>query len=433
MNGPVVGANVPSIEYDRKNSVLTLFVWGEPMAELVRRLRWALRRVVRNWPLSVTIVVAMWLGVGVNLGLFTMYSSAVLAPEPYMNPGELVIGWQTVPSKDVRRLRLSGPVFSAWREETTAATGVEAYVTTRWTVDAGAFPEKVMGAIVTPAFFELLGVEPLFGTTFSDVNYRDGHSEVAIVSERFWKRRLSANSTAIGSSLLIEGVPHIIVGILPQKMKMTYPDPTDVWSAMRLDTSEMSNASIHHLTVIARIPESGRIDEAKAELDTISRRHQDTEHFGAPLGANIETLHDYLRGNIRKQLEPGILSVLVILLVACANVVMLLAASSASRSALVGTQLALGATLKSLIIDMVLEVSLMVLAGSALAIASVGGIIEHLGGTAFGQDISLNANVLMYTFGLSFFAMFVISLWLAFQVATQVSTERVSQAGRTDR
>src|SRR5690606_22226997 len=108
----------------------------------------------------------------------------------------------------------------------------------------------------------------------------------------------------------------------------TYPDPTDVWTPLRLDAAEMSDASSHQLTTLARLRPSASIADAEAELQSISRRYQNQDRIPSLVGVHLESLHEYLRGNIRRQLQPGVLSVIIIFLVACANIVMLFAAAS---------------------------------------------------------------------------------------------------------
>src|SRR5262245_42138917 len=190
------------------------------MKTLTHDLRYWLRSVWRRPGFGLTLVLTLALGIGGATTMFSVLYGVILQPLPVREPDRLVVlsGAATPPSGDRVDWWSQGQTFEGLCEY--RAGGVN--------LSEGDSPVRALAAITSSGFFSVLGAAPQLGRTFTVEDEQPGHNRVAVVSERLWMRNYARDPGVIGREITIEGVGHIIVGVMPAGF--SFPGRTDIWA-----------------------------------------------------------------------------------------------------------------------------------------------------------------------------------------------------------
>ena len=221
---------------------------------------------------------------------------------------------------------------------------------------------RLFGARVDADFFAVLGAAPLLGRTFSAGEVAHGE-QVVVLSERLWRERFRASPRILGASMLLDGVPHAVIGIMPRGF--TFPSMASMWTPLtiRLDAH---NSFI--LSALGRLRPGATRVQARTELTSImDALPRDARDRHRPL-ASITPLKDTLTGKVATSLFVFLGAVAFVLLIACANIANLLLIRAASRRRELAVRVALGAGRGRIARQLLTESVLIGLAGGALGI-----------------------------------------------------------------
>src|SRR5215208_1860809 len=187
-----------------------------------RQVRIAARSLVRRPVLAVVGLLTLALGIGANTAIFSIINVVLLKPLPFADPNRLTAVMTTSPNRGVAEGFSSYPDFKDWREQAKSFTGLAAF----WTfpngdvnLSGGTDPQRVAVARVTPGFFEVLGVRPLYGRTFHAEESIVGNHRRAILSYGLWHNQFGADSALVGQTVQVNSVPYIVVGIMPAELE----------------------------------------------------------------------------------------------------------------------------------------------------------------------------------------------------------------------
>jgi putative ABC transport system permease protein len=334
---------------------------------------WRLLRTRRGY--SGVVVLTLAVGIGACTAVFSLFNSLLLGPLPYRDPDRLVLLWETEADDSSSTFIVSYPNYREWVSETKsfAALGIWEYRT--FNVSANADPEQVLALRASASLFEVLGVTPALGRTFTEAEDRPGH-RVAVISDSMWRVHFSANPDVVGQEMRINGAAYAVIGVMPRGFEFPRKG-TAVWTPFSVTERDRARDS-HSFHVAARLREGVTYEQARDEVErlgeTMRRKYEDN----ANEGATVQRMRDYGTLYTRRMLVALSSAVALVLVIACVNVAALQLASGLARRREFVTRLAIGAAYRHLARQVFIEgLCLAVLggaAGLALAWASTKGV-----------------------------------------------------------
>ena len=370
-----------------------------------------LRQTFRNlWThrvFSASVTATLALGIGGTVSVFSIIYAVLLRPLPYASPQGLVSVFQSkLPNDEADESNFSPANFVDFREKNLAFTDLAAYCGFHYNLLTGAEPEQVEGLAVSASFFDILGVRPALGRNFlrDEDSYSSPH--VVILSDRLWSEDFHRDPNIVGKSIVLNGDPFYVVGIMPRGFRPLDDDQTGLWVPLQqqIRPDRMLWRDQQFLGVVARLRPHTRLDEARADMNRIAAQlHAAYPNADMGSGAVVMPLQQALVGGMQKSLLLSLGIVVFVLLIAGSNVAILMLARVNSRTRELGIRLALGATLPRIVTDVLAEsVSLGLVSGIlGLLLAVVGPkILLHFAPSTLGL-IEINSAVVVFTVALS--------------------------------
>ena len=349
-----------------------------------RDVRHALRRVFKDGRSGIPVfaVAALAIGVGAGTAMFGVLDAVALQPLPFAHEARLVAGWKTNRTDPTRFIELSYPEFLQWQSQSTSFESLAALPTTvygySYVLTGRGDPVSIESARVTSEFFDVLGVPPLLGRTFTATDDREGAQPTVVLTHAFWTNVLGAGPEVIGSGLTLTGVDFTVIGVLPAGF--VFPRGVDVFTALGTRPGLANNRTVF-LKVIGRLRPGVSRGRAAAELDGIVSRLE-AQRPGSTTDdqmASLTLLRDHILGSGRVVAALLFSGAVVLLLVASVNLSGLLATRAARRGGEVALRLGLGASTRDLLRQFVAEglviATMGTLAGICLAVAILDAVI----------------------------------------------------------
>jgi predicted permease len=346
---------------------------GFPTIESMRRdIGHAIRTLLKSPAFALVTIATLALGIAVNVAIFSIVDAVVLRPLPYPAADRLISLWET---NENGRMVVAPGNLADYRAAG-SFSGVAGLAARARNLTGGGEPETVLAEEVTINYFSVLGVGPLLGRTFTDDDGADTSPKVVVVSEDFWRRRFGGNPDVIGTRVLLDNQPHELIGVMPAGFRGLYDflgsDRRSAWVPAIFPPELLANRGDHEIRVVARLAGHASVESARAELTTISERlardHPDTN---GTVRADMQPLGDDIVRNVRVSLVVLLLTVAVILTIACVNVANLFLARGVGRRREVALRFALGATRARVVTTLVAEsLVLAVTAGVVGAVAA---------------------------------------------------------------
>lgn len=310
--------------------------------------RFALRSMRRTPALASAAVFTLALGIGANVAIFSAVNAVVLQPLPFPAPDRLMVIGEDNPEKQWHMQTAAPANLFDWRADVSDFADVTGHIRSlgRATLTGRGDPQVIAPSYVLGNFFSVFGVHAALGRTLTFEETWKSGSPTMVLSDRGWREHFGADPRIIGQSVTVDGERVQIVGVMPPSF--TYPDENvDAWLSLELGKEFMASISArraHYLRAVARLKPGVTEAHANAQLQAVVDRLQhDYPETNRTMGATMVPLHDFVVGDTRLPLYILLTSVVILLLIACANVGNLLLVQAAGREREVALRAALGA------------------------------------------------------------------------------------------
>lgn len=364
-----------------------------------RDLGYGARMLRKNPGFCAVAILTLALGIGASTAIFSVVDAVLLRPLPYPNPQQIVCVYEQ--ARDGHRMHLADPNFDDFRAQNRTLSGLAQYGSAPESVSGGSEPVRTNVGVVSQDFFEVLGVEPFRGREFAPGEQRWHGAPAMIVSYRYWQRYLGGRADFSPVRLSMEGAVYSVVGVMPPGFD--FPPGVSAWVPREQLYGKNPYRNGHNGIGIGRLRDGASVQQARADLDTIARRIRAQYGEQADLtGAVVVPLAEDMVGNVRTALLTLFGAVLLLFLVACANVAGLLVARTSARRKELAMRAALGAGRGRLVRQLLAESLEMALAGGLLGILLAAWTTRLLPAILPAdlprqQGITINATVLLFT------------------------------------
>lgn len=349
------------------------------LEDLRQDLATAWRALGRRPGFTAAATLTLALGIGIATVIFSAADHVLFRPLPFAEPERTVTLWVADPATGESRIPVQAGDFLQWRERATAFESmalVEPFGFD-FTLDGQSVSMPVW--LVTPGFFETVGLAPRLGRGFAPEDAHPGAAPVVVVSDGFWTRHLGGDPAAVGSSIRLDDQAVEVVGVLPDANQL-WPAARDLWAPKSFHEFEPEEHGRGYMYVAGRLPPDHTVEHARQDMARVDRELDEVRRGpAASLGVSVVPLEDHILGEVRPALLILLGAVGLLLLVACANVAGLLLARGAQRAHELGVRAALGAGRRRLFAQLFTESALLAAAGGALGLAFTLGGMRILG------------------------------------------------------
>ncbi len=396
-------------------------------------LRLAIRSLMRTPSFTVVAVVVLALGIGANTAMFSVVNGIILRPLPFPAPDRLTMISATDLESGSTGGSMSQPDLRDIQADSRTIAAAAGYSTTTATLTGGDEPILIPAARVTDGLLGVIQSPPILGRDIlAEENIPNGR-RVAVVSHAVWLEHFGSDPNVLGRTLELNEATYQIVGVAP--LGVDFPDGAQVWIPRYLDT-EGCGRDCHLLRVIARLASSATLAEARLEMSALAARLEDAypeSNYRKSFG--VEQLSETVFGDVRSGLLTLLGSVVLVLLIACANVANLLLVRGTARGGEIAVRSALGASRGRLVWQLLSEAFLLALLGGVFGLGLANLSVPLLASLAPAtlprtEEIGLDGTVLLFAAGVVLLVTLVFGLIPAFRISGVSISGTLSRTGR---
>ena len=396
-------------------------------------------RLLRRSPGFTTLaVLTIGLGIGANSAIFSVINGVVRKPLAYPGADRLMFITSQFPTLNFNKFWISPPEYFDFKEHTRAFSHVGAYTTGAMNLSEGDRPERVNAAFVTANMFDVLGVRPQRGTAFTPEQDRPGADPVVLLSHELWQGAFGADPSIVGKTAMIQGRQRTILGVMPPGYDL-HDSKAQLWIPLSLDPNNRQNRGSHSLYLVGRLAPEFSAAQANAELQGFLKQWSNWVPQGhvpndSTHRVQMAPLHDEVVGNVKRALWVLQGAVVLVLLIACANVANLLLARAESRHKEFAVRTALGAGKTRILRQFMVEGTVLSLLGAALGLALAFWGLKALlaanpASVPRASEITLDPVVLAFTVGVALLTGLVFGLAPLLHMGDQAVSLAIKEGG----
>lgn len=376
--------------------------------ELAQDLRYGIRQLFRKPAFTAIVIGTLAIGIGANTAVFSVLKGVFLDQLPFEEPGELAYVWHG--STDGTCCGpLSGPDFVDLRTETETFEDIAVMSSRNTNLNTDGEPVVVLGALVTPSMFDMLGVSPAIGRPFTEEDQNPG-SKVVILSNGLWRNRLGGDPEILGSTMRLNRESYTVVGVMPPGFNVPsawrFNRTHDVYFPFTTDDLQQGRGS-HWLMAIGRLERGAPIETADTELKAISAALE--EQYPSTNNEKttyVQSMHERLVGRVGTQLVLLLAAAGFMLLIVCGNVASLLLSRATARQTEMAIRAAVGAGRGRIMRQLLTESLLLSFIGGVAGIALAFAGMTYLKSVIPSDiprlaNIGIDVSVLGYALGIS--------------------------------
>jgi putative ABC transport system permease protein len=346
--------------------------WENVLRTFAADLRYAARQLRGNSGFTIVSAVTLALGIGASTAIFSVVNPILFEPLPYPHSDRIIMIWNTYQGA---RTETAFGTYREIKERTRSLDAVAVFEPWQPALTGGIEPERLNGQSVSASYFRVIGVTPIVGRNFQPSEDIFHGPKVVILSDRLWQRRFNRDRKIIGKQVKLDDDNYTVIGVMPHSFENVLAPSTEIWSPMQYDTRQITtNFNTGewglHLHMAGRLKPAISMEHGRHELDRIARTP--LPEFPRPRWASLRQgmIIDSLRDDIAHGIKPALLAVfgavIVVLAIACVNVINLLLARGAQRGGEFSIRAALGAGRLRIIRQLITESLLLAALGGAL-------------------------------------------------------------------
>jgi putative ABC transport system permease protein len=399
----------------------------------VKQWQIASRALVRRPGFSLTAISLLVLGIGATTALFSVVNTVLLKPLPYPSADRLVSLLEASPSQSKKESLIAPARLEDWNRMNRTFESIAGFYSENVTDTSGPQPERLASRRVSPRFFDVFGVAPLVGRTFSKQEEIYGGPGAAVISYGLWTRAFGQDRSAIGRTLVLGGREYPIVGVMPKEFAA---GAIDAWLPAQLVPAFFRMRENRFITGVGRMKPGITIEQAQADLARVE--HQLGEQFpqtDKDWSGIVRDLKEQRVGQYRRALLLMFGSVGLLLLIAVANIACLTLAQLHQREREMAIRSSVGAS-RGQVIAMVMREVLLISSvgaagGAALAAALIGMVSRHFAELPRIAELGFDWRVLVFAAGASLFAAMIFGIVPAIQATRADLAQVLAESSRS--
>jgi putative ABC transport system permease protein len=414
------------------------------MTGLRQDFRFAFRSLAKDRRFSLLSILALALGIGASTVIFSAVYGVILNTFPFRDADQVTsFGIQDLenPSQD-RRESLSIPEFLDYREQTRAFSDISGeyggFGSTPVVYTAGDSTYQFSADFMSANSFTFFGVNPVVGRMVTEEDTKPGATPVFMMSYKLWRQQFDANPRIVGTSFTLNGVSRTLVGIMPPRFRWGW---AEIWVPFPLDRGQIAadpELARQYVWCVGRLRPGVSLRAAEANLDVVAHQlakiHPDD--YPKRFTVTATRLTDRVVGPFKSLIYPLLGAVLLLLLIACANVANLLLARATVREKEIAVRAAVGASrarlVRQFLVESLVLASLGCVAGCMLAYAGIRALVPLIPYDVFPQEavIELNSRVLLFSLGIAVLTTFLCGLAPAYYAIRRDVQARLMGTGK---
>jgi predicted permease len=419
------------------------------MEELYRDVRFAVRSLSRTPGFSLLAVIVLTLGIGATTAMFSITRTVLLKPLGYRNPERLATILFRVPqfSKVLSTIPVNAQHYELWRDHNRTLDEISMIRPDAHILSGRSEAVQVNGVRVSPNLFHLLGIQPAIGRGFVKGEDQAGRERVAVISHRLWQEKLDGRSDALGQTLLLDGHPYEVVGVMPAGLPFPrgkqlsdleiLPEHTDYWVPLVFSKDDLASPlGNENYIAIARL--KARMTVAQVLEDVTRLEKEISKRYPEPVEFDpvVRSLQQAMARDVRLPLLVLMAAVASVLLIVCINLTNLMLVRAIAQRREWAVRVAIGARTRDLLRGAFVESLCLSVTGGALGCLLAVWLVKLVQvhaptGLPRVDELAVDSPALLLTLSLSILSALVFGLWPAWRSSQVDPQEALQSAGRT--